>query len=47
MEKVDNCLSSVLGQEVELTEEFKQNYERWLDLEVHNLSIKWELLLET
>ena len=32
---VDNCLSSVLGQEVELTDEFKRNYEKWLNNEVH------------
>ena len=31
---VDNCLSSVLGQEVELTDEFKRNYEKWLHNEV-------------
>ena len=43
---VDNCLSSVLGQEVELTDEFKVNYEKWLNREVYNMEIEWELLLE-
>ena len=36
---VDNCLSSVLGQEVELTDEFKRNYEKWLHNEVCHYSI--------
>jgi hypothetical protein len=43
---VDNCINSVLGQEVELTDEFKANYERWLMKEVYNAEIKWELLLD-
>ncbi len=45
-EPVDNCLSSVLGQEVELTDEFKRNYERWLHKEVYGMEIQWELLLD-
>jgi len=43
---VDNCLSSVLGQEVELTDEFKRNYEKWLHNEVYNMDIQWDLLLD-
>ena len=43
---VDNCLSSVLGQEVELTDEFKANYERWLDKEVYGTQIEWDHLLQ-
>ena len=43
---VDNCLASVLGQEVELTDEFKANYQTWLQREVYNTEIQWELLLE-
>ncbi len=43
---MDNCLSSVLGQEVELTDEFKRNYERWLHKEVYGMEIQWELLLD-
>lgn len=46
LEPVDNCLNSVLGQEVELTDEFKRNYEKWLDQEVFGMSIQWDLLLE-
>ncbi|XP_059091844.1 striatin-interacting protein 1-like [Tigriopus californicus] len=45
-EPVDNCLSSVLGQDVELTDEFKQNYEKWLEREVLNMEIQWEMLLD-
>merc|ERR1719431_2107281 len=42
---VDNCVNSVLGQEVELTDEFKANYERWLHREVYNTQIDWDQLL--
>ena len=42
---MDNCLSSLLGQSVELTDEFKANYEKWLQREVYHTEIKWELLL--
>jgi hypothetical protein len=44
--QVDNCLSSVLGQEVELTDEFRRNYETWLNKEVYSMDIHWDLLLE-
>merc|ERR1711994_860748 len=44
-EPVDNCLNSIIGQTVELTDEFKANYEKWLQREVYNTEIKWELLL--
>jgi len=40
-------LTSVLDQEVELTDEFKLNYERWLHKEVYNMEIQWELLLDS
>lgn len=43
---MDNCLSSVLGQEVELTDEFRRNYETWLNKEVYSMDIHWDLLLE-
>ncbi|XP_023326584.1 striatin-interacting protein 1-like [Eurytemora carolleeae] len=42
---VDNCVNSVLGQEVDLTDEFKANYERWLHKEVYNSEIDWDELL--
>ena len=45
-EPVDNCIASVLGQEVELTDEFKANYQTWLQREVFNTEIQWELLLQ-
>ena len=38
-------MNSILGQTVELTDEFKANYEKWLQREVYNTEIKWELLL--
>ena len=43
---MDNCINSVLGQEVELSEEFKANYERWLQREVYGTQIDWDQLLE-
>jgi len=42
---VDNCINSVLGQELELTDEFKANYEKWLDKEVFQTEIDWDQLL--
>lgn len=44
-EPVDNCISSVLGREIELTDEFKSNYEKWLEHEVFGTTIQWEHLL--
>ena len=43
---VDNCLLSVLGENVELSEEFKNNYERWLDQEVFGRKVDWDLMLD-
>lgn len=34
-----------LFQEVELTDEFKANYEKWLDKEVYSTQIEWDSLL--
>jgi len=42
---VDSCVNSVLGQELELSEEFKMNYERWLHKEVYNSQVDWDELL--
>ena len=42
---VDNCLQSVLGQKIELSEEFKENYERWLEMEVFSNQIDWDQVL--
>ncbi|KAM7431994.1 Striatin-interacting protein 2 [Porites harrisoni] len=41
---VDNDVLSVLGGKVELSSEFKNNYERWLDREVFSVSIDWDQL---
>lgn len=42
---VDNCILSVLGENVELTEDFKENYEQWLDMEVFSTKIDWDQIL--
>ena len=36
----------MLSQEIELTDEFKANYGLWLQREVYNTEIQWELLLD-
>ena len=41
---VDNDVLSVLGGKVELSSEFKNTYERWLDREVFSVSIDWDQL---
>ncbi|RVE73485.1 hypothetical protein OJAV_G00049990 [Oryzias javanicus] len=43
---VDNCLQSVLGQRVELPEDFQMNYDLWLEREVFSNPISWEELLQ-
>lgn len=45
-EPVDNCPQSVLGQTIELTDEFKKHYYLWLQQEVFQTTIKWEELLD-
>lgn len=42
---VDNRLQSVLGHKVELSKEFKDNYEEWLEREVFLNKIDWSKLL--
>uniref|UniRef100_A0A8C0UDQ1 Striatin interacting protein 2 n=1 Tax=Cyanistes caeruleus TaxID=156563 RepID=A0A8C0UDQ1_CYACU len=42
---VDNCLQSVLGQRLELPEDFHYSYELWLEREVFSQPIRWEELL--
>ncbi|GAB1861880.1 Protein FAM40A [Camponotus japonicus] len=47
MEPIDASVTSVLGgTNVELTEEFKQHYELWLQQEVFQRSINWDELLD-
>uniref|UniRef100_A0A7N8X6N0 Striatin interacting protein 1 n=1 Tax=Mastacembelus armatus TaxID=205130 RepID=A0A7N8X6N0_9TELE len=43
---VDNCLQSVLGQRVDLPEDFQMNYDLWLEREVFSKPISWEELLQ-
>ncbi|XP_012252405.1 striatin-interacting protein 1 homolog [Athalia rosae] len=46
LEPCDTFITSVLGNDdVELTEEFKQHYELWLQQEVFQASINWDELL--
>ncbi|GAA6101434.1 striatin-interacting protein 1 homolog isoform X1, partial [Tachysurus ichikawai] len=42
---VDNCLQSVLGQNVPLPDDFHTNYDLWLEREVFSKPICWEELL--
>ncbi|XP_037098896.1 LOW QUALITY PROTEIN: striatin-interacting protein 1 homolog [Syngnathus acus] len=42
---VDNCLQSVLGQRVDLPDDFHYSYEMWLEREVFSQPIEWEGLL--
>ncbi|XP_035213294.1 striatin-interacting protein 1-like, partial [Stegodyphus dumicola] len=44
-QSVDNNVLSVLGREVELTDDFKYHYETWLKREVFQLSTDWDQLL--
>ncbi|XP_016839671.1 striatin-interacting protein 1 isoform X5 [Nasonia vitripennis] len=45
LEPVDTSITSVLGTNVELTDEFKQHYELWLQQEVFQTTINWDELL--
>lgn len=42
---VDNCLQSVLGQNVPLPDDFHTTYDLWLEREVFSKPICWEELL--
>ena len=42
---VDNEFLSVLGRDVSLPKEFKDNYEHWLEREVFGSAIDWDCLL--
>lgn len=44
---VDNNLQSVLGRKVQLTSEFKRNYESWMEREVFYTQIDWDDLMGT
>ncbi|XP_012277148.1 striatin-interacting protein 1 homolog [Orussus abietinus] len=45
-EPVDTSIQSVLGTNIELTDEFKQHYELWLQQEVFQTTINWDELLD-
>ena len=42
---MDNEFLSVLGRDVSLPKEFKDNYEHWLEREVFGSAIDWDCLL--
>lgn len=42
---VDNNIVSVLGEPIELSEEFKHNYEQWLYMEVYSHQIDWDQII--
>lgn len=42
---LETDINSVLESSVELDEEFKENYELWLEQEVYNNEINWDILL--
>lgn len=46
-EPVDSCITSVLGSlnSIELTDEFKQHYDLWLQHEVFQTSVNWDEIL--
>ncbi|VDP87335.1 unnamed protein product [Echinostoma caproni] len=44
-EPIDNSLTSVLSQPMPLSEEFKRNYEKWLEEEVFSVPINWSQVL--
>ncbi|CAG0895605.1 unnamed protein product [Darwinula stevensoni] len=45
-EPMDNWVISALGKHIELTDEFKQHYEIWLQQEVFTNSIDWDQLVD-
>lgn len=45
LQPVDNSLLSVLSRDVKLSNEFKRNYENWLEQEVYQIRINWDELL--
>lgn len=47
LKPVDTDINSVLDINVELDDEFKTNYEVWLEQEVYNNEINWDVLLTT
>lgn len=42
---VDNNILSILGQNVQLCPEFKDNYEQWLEMEVFSRQIDWDQVI--
>ncbi|CAG2100909.1 unnamed protein product [Medioppia subpectinata] len=42
---VDNNFLSILSRDIELTKEFKYNYETWLEREVFQFTVDWDQLL--
>lgn len=47
LELIDTNYLSVLGEPVELSKEWKENYERWVEVEVFQHPIKWDKFLDS
>ncbi|CAG2168599.1 unnamed protein product, partial [Oppiella nova] len=45
LQPVDNNFLSILSRDIELTKEFKYNYETWLEREVFQFTVDWDQLL--
>jgi len=45
LEPTDNSLQSVLSWEPKFSDRFKRNYSKWVDEEVINNQINWDLLM--
>ncbi|RNA22304.1 striatin-interacting [Brachionus plicatilis] len=43
---VDNSFYGCLKQEIDLPEDFEDNYEKWLEEEVFNNQINWDLMID-
>ena len=44
-ENLDEILLSTTDTEIKLTDEFKENYDRWLEREVYRTDIDWDEIL--
>lgn len=44
-EPVDNCIQSVLAQPIKLPQQFTENYETWLEMEVFSNQIDWDQIM--
>lgn len=45
LKSISNCFINALNEPCQLSTEFKQNYERWLEEEVFSAPINWSQIL--